>query len=248
MLRIDLNADLGEGAGNDEAILGLVTSANVACGVHAGSPSVMARTIELAKQKGVAVGAHPGLADRKGFGRGPLDVGADEVHELVVDQVRTMVAMAGAAGVAIHHVKPHGVLYNAAAVDARVADAVASAVAALDDSLILFGLAGSESIAAGRRAGLRTAAEGFADRNYAADGTLIPRSEPNALIDDSDRAASQAIRLVREGRVRSVDGSDVEVHVDTICIHGDSPEAAALARAIRAGLEAAGIDVRPVNS
>jgi 5-oxoprolinase (ATP-hydrolysing) subunit A len=243
--RIDLNADLGEGAGNDDAILDFVTSANIACGGHAGDATTMATTIELARKKGVAVGAHPGFPDRESFGRRMLDVSAEEVHDFVVDQIGSLLQLARAADVPMQHVKPHGALYNAAATDAELADAIATAVGSIDPALILFGLAGSHLIPAGERAGLRTASEGFADRTYAADGTLTPRSEPGALIADQEVAVAQAIRLVTEGRVRSLQGTDVHLHADTICLHGDSPAAAALARRLREALELAGIDVLP---
>ncbi len=244
MHQVDLNADLGEGTGNDEAILDFVTSANIACGFHAGDPRVMARTVALAKQKGVAIGAHPGFHDREGFGRRAAAISPEEVHALVVYQVGALSGFARAAGVDMQHVKPHGALYNAAAVDPALADAIAGAVAAVDLRLILFGLAGSELIVAGERAGLRTANEAFADRTYRSDGTLMPRSDAAAVITEHDVAVAQALRLVIDGKVTSVEGADVELDVDTICIHGDAPHAPQLARAIRAGLETAGIEVR----
>lgn len=246
--RIDLNADLGEGAANDEAILDFVTSANVACGFHAGDPRVMARTVDLAKQKGVAIGAHPGFHDREAFGRRVAAVSPEEVHVLVVYQVGALSGFARAAGVDMQHVKPHGALYNAAATDPALARAIAGAIAAIDARLILFGLAGSELIAAGERAGLRTASEAFADRTYRSDGTLMPRSDAGAVIADGDVAVAQALRLVTDGKVTSVEGADVEVDVDTICIHGDAPHAPDLARAIRDRFDAVGIEVRRVGS
>ncbi len=248
MYRVDLNADLGEGVGNDAAILDFVTSANIACGGHAGDPVIMASTIELAKRKGVAIGAHPGFRDREGFGRRMIQISPEDVHDLVEEQVRSLLELTRAADVSMQHVKPHGALYNAAATNAAIADAIATGVAAVDPSLILFGLANSELIAAGERAGLRTAAEAFADRTYGPDGTLTPRSEPNALIDDQDVAVLQAIRLVTDRKVRSLDGADIDLDVDTICLHGDSPQGAAIAQATREGLEAAGIDVMPLAS
>lgn len=243
MLRIDLNADLGEGAGHDDALLDFVTSANIACGGHAGDPDTMARTIELARRKGVAIGAHPGFPDRENFGRQAMEVSATEVHDFVLDQVRALLDLSRAADMPLNHIKPHGALYNAAATDAPLADAIATAVASIDPTLVLFGLAGSELIAAGERVGLRTAAEGFADRTYAPDGTLTPRSEAGALIEDPVLAAAQAIRLVTKAKVRSQQGPDVEVRVDTICIHGDTPGALANARHIREAFNQAGIDV-----
>lgn len=247
MHRVDLNADLGEGADNDAAILEFVTSANIACGGHAGGPDLMARTIDLAKAKGVAIGAHPGFEDRDGFGRRALQLPPQEVHDLVLDQVRSLLQLVRAADASMQHVKPHGALYNAAATDRATADAIATSVGAVDPSLILFGLAGGELIAAGERAGLRTAAEGFADRTYASDGRLTPRSEAGALIDDPTVAVAQVIRLVTEGKVRLLEGTDVDMRVDTICIHGDLPHAVTFARMIREGLKTAEIDVRSVG-
>lgn len=203
----------------------------------------MARTVALAAAKGVAIGAHPGFQDAEGFGRRVMAVSPQEVHDLVVYQVGALLGFTRAAGVPMQHVKPHGALYNAAATDPALADAVATAVARVDPSLILFGLAASELIAAGERAGLRTAAEGFADRTYTSGGLLMPRSEPHSVIADHEAAVAQALRLVMDGKVRSVEGTDVEVRADTICIHGDHPKAPAAARAIRTGLAAAGIRV-----
>ena len=249
MHRVDLNADLGEGAGDDAAILEFVTSANIACGGHAGDPDVMARTVELAKKRGAAIGAHPGFPDREGFGRRMIQISPQEVHELVASQVRSLLDLTRGANVPMQHVKPHGALYNAASVDRSMADAIATAVAAVDHDLILFGLAGSALLTAGEAAGLRTAAEGFADRTYASDGTLTPRSEPGALIDVDDPtiATAQAIRLVTEGKVRPLQGEDIVVRVDTICIHGDTPHALSMARQIREQLENAGIEIKPLG-
>ena len=248
MYRVDLNADLGEGAGNDAAILDFVTSANIACGGHAGDPDLMARTIALAKAKGVAIGAHPGYPDREGFGRRMLPGSPKDVHDFVIEQLSALFNLARAAEVPMAHVKPHGALYNAAATDLTMADAIATAVANVDPSLVLYGLAGSELIAAGQRAGLRTAAEGFADRSYGSDGTLTPRSDPRALIDDPAIAVAQAVQMVIERKVGSLEGNDIELHVDTICIHGDSPHAPTFAQAISVGLRAEGIKVKPLSS
>ncbi len=245
MHRVDLNADLGEGANNDASILEFVTSANIACGGHAGDPALMARTIQLATDKRVAIGAHPGFPDREGFGRRELQVTPEEVHSFVVEQISSLLDLARTANAPMQHVKPHGALYNAGATDRAVVDAIAIAIATVDPTLVLYGLAGSELVAAGGRAGLRTAAEGFADRTYAADGTLTPRSDERALIQDPEAAAAQAIRLVTEGKVMSLQGSDVDVRVDTICLHGDSSHAVSFAQQIRLELEAAGIKVAP---
>lgn len=253
MDRIDLNCDMGEsfGAyqlGNDEQILEFVTSANVACGYHAGDPTVMRETVRMALQKEVAIGAHPGYRDLQGFGRRFMNLSAEEAHDMVVYQIGALATFVVAEGGKLQHVKAHGALYNAAAVDAPLAEAIARAVNSVDPGLILFGLSGSELITAGQRIGLRTASEAFADRTYQSDGTLTSRRRPDALIDDHDIAVEQSIRLAKEGRVRSQEGSDVEVRADTICIHGDGPHALPFAKAIRGRLESAGIEVKPVGA
>jgi 5-oxoprolinase (ATP-hydrolysing) subunit A len=233
--------------GNDEQILEFVTSANIACGYHAGDPSVMRATVLLALAKGVAIGAHPGYRDLQGFGRRFMSITPGEVRDMVVYQVGALNAFVRAEGGSMRHVKAHGALYNAATVDADLADAIARAVHSVDPELILFGLSGSKLIAAGEAVGLPTASEAFADRTYQEDGTLTPRTRPGALIDEHEQAVRQTIRLAKEGRVRSQRGADVEVGADTICIHGDGPHALQFARLIREGLEAAGIGVMPVG-
>lgn len=251
-MRVDLNADVGEGAsesglGQDPALMRSITSANVACAFHAGSPGVMRATIELAAGHGVAVGAHPGFPDLEGFGRRELQVAPRDVEDFVVYQVGALAAIAAAQGVRLQHVKPHGALFNMAARDPELADAVARAAAAIDKSLILFGPPGSQLTAAGRRAGLRIACEAFADRAYNADGSLVARQHPEAVIHDPDVVAGRAVRMVREQVVQALDGTDVPLIVDTICVHGDTPGAAALAARIRAALTGAGIDVKAVG-
>jgi UPF0271 protein len=246
---IDLNCDMGEsfGAwkmGNDLAILDHVTSANIACGFHAGDPLTMMRTVKAAFEKKVKVGAHPGFPDLVGFGRRNLQVSAAEAHAMVVYQVGALAGVARALGGRLNHVKAHGALYNMAARDAVLADAIARAVRDVDPELILFGLAGSELIAAAERAGLRHASEVFGDRSYQADGSLSPRGKPGAMIEDAEVAAAQVKRMVTEGRVRSMQGQDVEVRADTLCIHGDQPGALSFARRIRDELAAAGVAVR----
>ena len=252
MNRVDLNCDVGESfgryeLGHDEDLLSHVTSANIACGFHAGDPSTMRRTIRSAIDKGVAIGSHPGYPDIQGFGRRFMDVAPQEAYDFVVYQVGALQGFASALEARLQHVKPHGALYNAAAVNASLAAAIAAAVRDVDQSLILFGLAGSALIAAGEKAGLRTANEAFADRRYQADGTLTSRRRPDALITDHAEAVEQALRLVKEGKVRSLDGADVEVRADTICIHGDGPESVGFARLIREQLERDGIEVRPIR-
>lgn len=220
-----------------------LTSASVACGFHAGDPASMRATITLARRHGVAVGAHPSLADREGFGRRERPTTPQEVEDLVTYQIGALAAIAAAQGVRLQHVKAHGALYNMAARDASLADAIARATAGVDPSLILFGLAGSALIAAGGRAGLRTASEVFADRGYQPNGALVPRTEPGAVIDDPDVVVQRAVAMVRDGSVVTVDGSRVPLRADTICVHGDTPGAATLARRIREALSEAAIDV-----
>ena len=246
---IDLNADVGEsyGAwvmGDDEGLLPLVTSANIACGAHAGDPLVMARTVGLAARFGVTAGAHPGFPDRDGFGRRDLDMTSEELDASLLAQLGALSAIAGAAGVRLRHVKPHGALYNRAAMDPALAETVARAVRRFSDELVLVGLAGSLALEAGRSAGLKVAGEGFADRAYEPDGTLRSRRLPGAVHSDPDVVAAQAVAIACDGQVRTSDGSLVAVKAETICLHGDTPGAPALARAVRAALEAAGVEVR----
>lgn len=246
--RIDLNADLGEsfGAyrlGADEALLAVVSSANVACGFHASDPRVMERTVALCKAHGVAVGAHPGFPDLVGFGRRSLAASPSEVRADVIYQVGALRAFCDAHGVPLQHVKPHGALYNQACRDPALAEAVAAAVAAVDRRLLLYALPGSELAKAGERAGLTVKREGFADRGYRQDGSLVPRGEPGAIVEDPEEAGRRAARMVCEGRVTTREGADIAVAVDTICLHGDNPEALAIARAVRAHLAAAGVTV-----
>ena len=247
-MRVDLNCDMGEsfGAyviGNDAAVLPHVTSISVACGFHGGDPGVMHATVQAAVAHGVAIGAHPGLPDLIGFGRRDMAVSALEVYDLTVYQVGALLGVATAAGTRLQHVKPHGALYNMAAVSAPLADAIARAVRDIDPALILFGLSGSELIAAGVACGLRTASEVFADRNYLANGTLVPRSQSNAVIHDADAAVAHAIRMVLEQHVTALDGAVVPVVAESICIHGDAPGAARFAQRIRSALDAAGVTV-----
>jgi len=229
---IDLNCDAGEGCGPEAELVAWVTSVNVACGLHAGDPVTARRTVELAAAAGVAVGAHPGFPDREGFGRRALALAPREVADLVAYQVGALWGICRAAGVRLCHVKPHGALYHLAARDDGVAEAVVGAVRAVDPSLLVVAPPGSALVAAAARAGLRAVREGFADRAYAPDGSLLPRHEPGAVIASPGQAAEQACRLARSGAV------------DTLCVHGDHPHAAAVARAVRTALEAAGFAVR----
>ena len=245
---VDLNGDVGEGIGQDPELMPQLTSANVACGGHAGDGATMRQTVALARAHGVAVGAHPSFPDREGFGRRALPLPPHEVEVSVSAQIRELAAVAASQQVPLRHVKPHGALYNMAARDARLADAIARAVASVDPSLILVGLAGSALVEAGARAGLQTANEGFADRAYTPAGTLVPRDAPGAVIHDPALFAERAVAMVRDGAVSAIDGSRVALTVDTICVHGDTPGAAALAKAVRQALARAGIEVAAIGS
>ncbi|MEW6285228.1 MAG: 5-oxoprolinase subunit PxpA [Chloroflexota bacterium] len=237
---IDLNCDMGEGAGNDADIMPHITSANIACGFHAGDAETMRETVRLAKRFGVAVGAHPGWRDREGFGRREMTLPAEEVEALVREQVEALAAIARAEGAALHHVKPHGALYNQAARERELANAIARAVKAVSVELVLVGLAGSGLVEAGIEAGLRVAQEGFPDRRYNPDGTLVSRREPHAIIESPEEVAAHALELVEKG----IDFGGRRVRVETLCLHGDHPRAAENARRVREALAAAGIEVR----
>jgi len=232
-MRIDLNCDLGEGAPNDAELMPLITSANIACGAHAGDVATMRRALGLARVHGVAPGAHPGYRDRVNFGRRDLALTPDGVFQLVREQVQELRQVAAGLGMGLTHVKPHGALYNQAACDASLAEAVAAAVYEIDPRLILFGLAGSALITAARTRSLAAASEVFADRRYQPDGSLVPRSSPDALIADPDEACAQVLRLIRDDRGH------------TVCLHGDGPDAVGFARQLRSALQTAGIEVRP---
>jgi 5-oxoprolinase (ATP-hydrolysing) subunit A len=248
--RIDLNADVGEYPVEnpiDDRILPLVTSASIACGFHAGGPAVMRRTIETAIANGVAIGAHPSFDDRAGFGRAEQHVATAELESLIAYQIGALAAVAALLGARLRHVKPHGALFNMAARNREMADAIARATRAVDPGLILFGPPGSALTDAGRHAGLKTAAEAFADRAYRPDGALVPRSEPGALIQDADAVVAQALSIATNGRVTSSDGTVIPVVAETICLHGDTPGAATLAGRIRRALADAGVDVRAVG-
>lgn len=244
MPRVDLNCDLGEGAGHDEELMPLISSANIACGAHAGDEATMLATIKLARQQRVAIGAHPGFADRENFGRVELPVTPAEVRGLVLGQTQLLLAMAAQAGVRVRHVKPHGALYNMAVRDRALARAVAEGVYEADPRLVLVGLAGSRLIEAGRECGLSTISEVFADRTYRSDGSLTPRREPGALITDPGRAVAQVLRMVRDGRVTATDGSNVPITAESICLHGDGDHAVEFAQQLRAALLAAGFEIQ----
>lgn len=242
-MKIDLNADLGEGCANDQALLQLVSSANIACGFHAGDAQTMRQSVRWALEYGVAIGAHPSFPDRENFGRTAMQLPPETVYAQVVYQLGALAAIVQVEGGVMQHVKPHGMLYNQAAVDPLLADAIAQAVKAVDPSLRLVGLAGSELIRAGTRVGLVTRQEVFADRHYQPDVTLVPRSQPDALIESDELALSQTLAMVQQHQVQACDGSWVQVQADTVCVHGDGVQALAFARCLRDRFQQEGISV-----
>lgn len=249
MTSVDLNADLGEWDGPgvspvDERLLALATSANVACGGHAGNAAAMLATVTRASQRGVAVGAHPGYADREGFGRRELGLSPGEIGKQVEEQVSAMAACCRKAGARLRYVKPHGALYNRAVRDTQAARAIVQATRAAGD-LVLLCLPGSEMMKEAGRAGVRVAAEAFVDRGYRADGTLVPRGEPGALLEDVGAAVDRALRLVTDGRLTPREGPDLTIHADSLCVHGDGPHAVLLLEAVRSRFTSAGIALAP---
>ena len=249
---IDLNSDLGESFGNytlgmDERILELISSANIACGFHAGDPDVMHRTVQLALKNNVALGAHPGFPDLVGFGRRTMGVSPQEVYTMMVYQIGALNGFIKAEGGKMQHVKPHGALYNMAAKDKKLAEAIAESLYKVDPELVLFGLAGSEMIHAAKRIGIRAIEEVFADRTYQKDGTLTPRSQANSMITDDQKAIAQVLKMVQEKKVTSVDGGDIPLQADTICVHGDGEHALNFAKKIKEKLEEANILVKSIR-
>jgi UPF0271 protein len=242
---IDLNADVGEGCGHDAVLMPLISSANIACGVHAGDAESMRQAVLLALDHGVAVGAHPSFPDREHFGRQEMRIPSRELHECIVAQIESLSAVAVGAGTRLRHVKPHGALYNMAARDEELAAVVAEAVRSVDPALMLFGLAGSVSLTVAERLGLRAISETFADRAYAADGSLLPRSQQGSVLHDEAIVAARAVAMVQEAAVTAVDGSRVAIRADTICLHGDSPGADVMALRIREAFAATGIRIAP---
>ena len=243
-VKIDLNCDMGESfgrytMGNDEAIMPFITSVNIACGMHAGDPLVMRQTVRLAKQNGVAIGAHPGWPDLQGFGRREMSLTPDEVEAFVLYQIGALTAFAKAEDVELHHVKPHGALYNQAVKDRSLANAIARAVKQVSVDLILVGLAGSGLVEAGVEAGLRVANEGFPDRSYNPDGTLMSRKIAGAIIESPEKVAAHAVRLAQEG----IDLNGRRLRMDTLCLHGDNPHAVQNAKLVREALEKLGIEI-----
>ena len=251
MLSVDLNCDMGEsfGAwqmGNDAALMDFVSSVNVACGFHAGDASVIRQTIETAISKNVAVGAHPSFPDLQGFGRREIKMSASEVFDIVLYQIAAVKGICESSGAKLHHVKPHGALYNQAAKDENLAEAIAKAVKAIDGKLILYGLAGSFLISEAEKLGLQTASEVFADRTYQADGSLTPRSQPNALIENTEKAAAQVWQMISEKTVMTTDGEKIALFAETVCIHGDGTHALEFAKTINAKLKANGVKIESI--
>ncbi len=250
---IDLNCDLGESFGTyvkglDEEVMKYITSANIACGFHAGDPMVMRKTVILAKKNNVKIGAHPGLPDLMGFGRRWIEVKPEEVRNYILYQVGALNAFVKAEGLELQHVKPHGALYNKAAIDNRIAEAIAEAIAEFNDKLILVGLANSKFIDAAEKYGLKMAREAFADRAYNPDGTLVPRSKAGAVITNPKEILERAIMMITEGKVRSIEGTIVELgEVDTICVHGDTPGAVEIAKKLFTELPKHGVEVAPMS-
>jgi 5-oxoprolinase (ATP-hydrolysing) subunit A len=247
-LSVDINADLGEGAGHDAELFELISSANIATGFHAGDSDTMYAAVSVAKKHGVAVGAHPSFFDRENFGRKELKVSDHEVFDAVVYQLGIFQAIASAVGVQPNHVKPHGALYNMAVRDEKLADGIARAIESVDPKLILFAPAKSELARVGAAHGLQIAREIFADRNYLNDGWLVPRTRPDALLSDPREAAQRVLRMLREGKVRSVEGRDVDVRGETICVHSDTPGAVEFARELRTQLEHEGVRISAPKS
>lgn len=232
-MNVDLNADLGEGAGCDRELLQLVSSANIACGFHAGDAQTMLQSIRWAREFGVAIGAHPSFPDRDNFGRTAMQLPAETVYAQVVYQVGALKALTESEGGRLVHVKPHGMLYNQAACDPQLADAIAAAVKAVDPALMLVGLANSELIRSGVRHGLITRQEVFADRGYQTDGSLVPRGQPGALVESNEQAITQTLAMIKQGLVQSLNGEWVKVQADTVCLHGDGAHALDFARQLR---------------
>jgi UPF0271 protein len=252
-LRMDLNSDLGEafGAwpmGDDRAMLEIVSSANIACGFHAGDPMVMTRTVKAAMASGVGIGAHPGYADLQGFGRRPIPHSAAEIEAMLAYQIGALKGIASTCGGIVRHVKPHGALNNLAAMDREAALAVARGIQGADSSLVFLAPAGSAMVAAGRELGLSVVEEVFADRNYGDDGNLVPRSQPNAMVHDPAEVAANVLRMVTKGILRSVSGKEIPCRAQSVCVHGDDADSVTLARSLRAALTGAGVEITPLSA
>ena len=251
-MKIDINCDMGEsfGAyklGQDEEVIKYITSANIACGYHAGDPLVMEQTVSMAKNHGVSVGAHPGFPDLMGFGRRNMDATLPEIKGYVIYQIGALQAFAKAQGLRVEHVKPHGALYTMAVEDEKISEAIVEAIANVDKDLIFVALAGSKMTKIGERIGLRVAYEAFADRAYTPEGMLVSRKQPGAVIDDPEVAAQRALMMAREGKVMAVDGTEIALRTETLCVHGDTPGAVNLVKKIRQTFTEAGVEVTPLS-
>jgi UPF0271 protein len=246
-VKIDLNCDMGEGCDSDAALMKYISSANIACGFHAGDAATMRETVSLAIENGVAIGAHPGYPDRENFGRTPMSLTPEKVSEIVVEQIAALHDITAQAGGKLKHVKPHGALYNQAARDREIASAIAEAVRSFDPNLVLFGLSGSVSISEGALHGLRTASEVFADRTYQSDGSLTPRNVPGALIENTGDAVAQAMEMLMSGKVTTLAGETIPICAETICLHGDGENAVSFAMAINEKLREQNVEVCAIN-
>lgn len=247
MYKIDLNSDLGEGALFDADIIPLITSANVACGFHAGDSALMKKTVELCKENSVSFGAHPGYPDRENFGRTNMDVTPEQVYEYTLYQLGALGAFAKANGVKMSHVKPHGAMYNMAAKNAELSNAIVDAVKDYDDSLILLALSGSEMIKAAKSKGIKYASEVFADRAYESDGTLRARKLEGSMITDENEAINRVIRMIKEGKVTSYTGDDIDIEAHSVCVHGDGEKALDFVRALNKAFVENGIKTAPLS-
>lgn len=250
---IDLNCDMGESFGHyklgyDEDVIKYISSANIACGYHAGDPMVINKTVAMAGENGVGIGAHPSFPDLQGFGRRNMDLTEEEIRSFVIYQVGAIKTFAEAYGYTLQHVKPHGAINHMAVADRNIADVIVKSILEIDKNLIFVAIAGTNLYYAAHDMGMRVASEFFADRNYNPDGTLVSRRQSNALIDDEDFALKRTVRAVKEGVVEAVDGSTVQVKVDTVCLHGDAPSAVAFSRSIKQGLQDEGVQVRPLSA
>lgn len=243
---IDINCDMGEGIGNDEQLMQYISSANIACGYHAGDETTMKITVELCKKYNVAIGAHPSYPDKENFGRTDMLLPTGEIYELVKKQIVLLKKITEESGVSINHVKPHGALYNMAARDKNIAAVIALAIIDTDRNLILYGLSGSQSIIEGKKHGLKTASEVFADRTYKDEGNLSPRNKPGAMIEETEKAVAQAIQMVKKGKVTSVNNKLVAIIADTICIHGDGVQAVEFAKSIHDSFIKEGIQIKSI--
>jgi UPF0271 protein len=248
MNSIDLNCDMGEGLDNDALLMPFISSANIACGYHAGDENVMQRTIELCLQHTISIGAHPGFADKANFGRTEMQLSLEKVYELVADQIQLLQKMTNRAGAKLHHVKPHGALYNMAAKDAALANAIAKAVRDINPRLIFFGLSGSHLISEAEKLGLQTASEVFADRTYLDDSSLTPRSQPNAMIQTEEGSVQQVLQMIGEKTVTSINHKKIAIKAETICLHGDGKYALPFAKTIYAALQQNHIQIKPVTN